>query len=274
MNEFRKKQKLLKKVMNVVCIITAIMVFVYIGIRPMLNGIPNLIIGYVCDILVVVALVVLFVYYSKYGKSDKFLESIEDELEDTGYYFTSRTENNVADYTKAVKEDLIKHGFKMEADVDVDGLIFDYRAVKGYDCIYVVSVDELDKNDVIAYQDAALYDYTSVVIKRKGNVVVMFICDKADDGSISLSKMISPYGRKEQIKFANAIVEISSSRCYFLGNKPTKLQQLIANYAMNCETPIKEQYIGKEKLQFQFDLEEHMKDFNIKDFKNGDFYAH
>lgn len=274
MNEFRKKQKLLKKVMNVVCIITAIMVFVYIGFRPMLNGIPNLIIGYVCDILVIVALVVLFVYYSKYGKSDKFLESIEDELEDTGYYFTSRTENNVADYTKAVKEDLIKHGFKMEADVDVDGLIFDYRAVKGYDCIYVVSVDELDKNDVIAYQDAALYDYTSVVIKRKGNVVVMFICDKADDGSISLSKMISPYGRKEQIKFANAIVEISSSRCYFLGNKPTKLQQLIVNYAMNCETPIKEQYIGKEKLQFQFDLEEHMKDFNIKDFKNGDFYAH
>lgn len=274
MRELRKKQKKLKKIMDALCIVTLLFVLAYIGVKPMLQGITSLLVNYVCDILVIVTLVVLFVYYSNYGKSDRFLEDIENELEDTGYYFTSREEKNILDYTKAVVDDLVQNGFKLEKNVEVDELVFDYRAIKGNDCFYILCEENLDKNDVIAYQDAALYDYTSVVIKRKGNVVVLFICSNADDGSISLSKMISPYGRKEQIKFANAILELETSRCYFLGNKPTKSQKLIANFVMNCETPIKEQYIGREKLQFQADLEKHMKSFNIKDFKNGSFYAH
>jgi hypothetical protein len=49
---------------------------------------------------------------------------------------------------------------------------------------------------------------------------------------------------------------------------------MIANYVMNCEVPIKDKFKADEQLNFQFELEEHMKDFNIKDFKNGTFYAH
>ena len=49
---------------------------------------------------------------------------------------------------------------------------------------------------------------------------------------------------------------------------------MIANYAMNCNIPIDEKYIGTEKLPFQSELAEHMKDFNLKDFKDGTFYAH
>ena len=140
--------------------------------------------------------------------------------------------------------------------------------------IYILKEDEVDKNDLIAYQESAIYDLTSINLKRKADVVMLYICDHADDGAVSLSKMITPLGRKEQIKIANAVVEVSSSRCYFLGNKATKCQQLIANYVMNVEVPIKDEFKGKEQLPFQAELEEHMKEFNIKDFKAGTFYAH
>ncbi|MDE6155531.1 MAG: hypothetical protein K2F67_03740, partial [Eubacterium sp.] len=77
-----------------------------------------------------------------------------------------------------------------------------------------------------------------------------------------------------KINIALAICELSSRRVYFLGTEKTKCQQLISNYVMNCDLPIKEQYIGKERLPFQNELEEKMKSFNIKDFKNGNFTAH
>jgi hypothetical protein len=43
---------------------------------------------------------------------------------------------------------------------------------------------------------------------------------------------------------------------------------------MNCEVPIDDKYKGESRLPFQDDLEEHMKSFNLKDFKDGTFYAH
>jgi hypothetical protein len=46
---------------------------------------------------------------------------------------------------------------------------------------------------------------------------------------------------------------------------------MIANYVMNCEVPIKDEFKGNEKLKFQFELEEKMKHFDIHDFKNGTF---
>ncbi|MDE6019383.1 MAG: hypothetical protein K2H01_00075, partial [Ruminococcus sp.] len=64
----------------------------------------------------------------------------------------------------------------------------------------------------------------------------------------------------------------STGNVYFLGNVQTKCQQMIANFVMNCDLPIKEQYIHKDKLQFQYDLAEKMKDFNLKDFKNDNFF--
>lgn len=274
MREFRKKQKRLKYIMNTVCSLTAIVLFVYIGIEPMLNSTVSNVINFSSYILILISVVVLYLYFTKYGKSDKFLEAVENELSDVGYYLTSREEKTVESYEKIVIEDLKNNGFSIESNVEVDELTFSYRAIKGKDVFYIVSMDEVDKNDIIAYQQSSIYDITSVTIKRKANAVMLYICNNADDGAISLSKMITPLGKKEQIKFANAIIELSTGRCYFLGNKPTKNQQLIANYVMNCEIPIKDKYKATEKLSFQYDLEEHMKDFNIKDFKNGNFYAH
>lgn len=278
MREFRKKQKLFKRIMNIVLTASALFLFAYIGVYPMIKdalGQTGLtIISYVADVMVIACLVILFIYYNKYSKCDKFLEAIENELDDTGYYFTSRKENSVADYKKVVIEDLRKNGFSVDEMVEVDGLEFDAIAYNKKELIYIITNDIVDKNDLVAYVQSAIYDVTSIKIKRKANVVMLYICNNAEDGAISLSKMITPLGKKEQIKIANAVVEISSGRCYFLGNNPTKCQQLIANYAMNCNVPIKDEYIGKERLTFQDELEEHMKEFNLKDFKNGNFYAH
>lgn len=278
MREFRKKQKRLKKIMNTVVIITAVYLFLYIGAEPImaksLGATVTMVIAYISDFLVVACMAVLFLYFSKYGKSDKFLESVEDELADTGYYFTARQEKDIDSYYSVVVENLRLNNFSVDEKVVVDDFEFTARATKGKSIIYILKEDEVDKNDLIAYQESAIYDVTSINVKRKADVVMLYICNTADDGAVSLSKMITPLGRKEQIKIANAVVEVSTSRCYFLGNKATKCQQLIANYAMNVALPIDDKYKGKEKLKFQDELEEHMKDFNIKDFKDGTFYAH
>jgi hypothetical protein len=278
MREFRKKQKRLKKIMNVLVIFSVAFLVIYIGVEPtiseMLGTQAIVIINYVCYAFIIASLIVLFVYYSKYGKCDKFLESIEYELSDNGYYFTSRKEKDIESYLNVVKSDLRNNGYNVDEKVKIDDFEFDVKGSKRNEFFYIVSDEAIDKNDIIAHLDSAIYDITSIAIRRKGNGVILFVCDKADEGAISLSKMITPLGKKEQIKIAIAIVELSTSRCYFLGNRPTKCQQMIANFAMNCDVPIKPDYIGNERLPFQDELEEHMKDFNIKDFNNGTFYAH
>lgn len=276
MRTFRKKQKIIKKIMQILIIFTALFLFVYIGVEPIIanHNTVALVLSYLTNGLVVACLIFLFLYYSKYGKSDKFLENIEYELSDIGYYYTARSEKSVNDYMRAVVDDLKLHGFSINQNEVINELEFDTICRKRGDLIYIHIAEQLDKNDIIAYLDSAMYDVTSVNVRRKANGVALFICDKADDAAVSISKMITPLGKKEQIKFANAIVELSTGRVYFLGNKVSRCQQLIANFVMNCELPIKEQFMGTQRLDFQDELEEHMKSFNIKDFNNGKFYAH
>ena len=278
MRELRKKQKKLKKLLNVICTITGIFIFVYIGVQPKLvdyiGQTMTVIVGYIADILVLASICILFVYFSKYSKSDSFLENIEYELSDCGYYFTSRTENTVEAYTDVVLDDLKNNGFAIQSNVEVDGFEFSKKASKRNELFYFVCDDSVDKNDIIAYQQSAIYDITAINVKRKANAVMLYICNKADDSAVELSKTITPLGNKEQIKITNCIVEVSTGKCYFLGNKLTKCQQMIVNYVMNCELPLKDKYKSNEKLQFQYELEERMKSFNLKDFKNGNFYSH
>lgn len=277
MREFRKKQKRLYNLMKAIIIVGAAAIFVYIGAKPYVEDVSNtaaMICNYVCDALVIIIMVVLFTYFSKYGKSDSFLTSIENELSDTGYYLTSRTEKETVSYTNAMLEDFKSCGYMLNSNVEINEFEFDFKAEKKKEFFYCISLDDVDRNDVLAYLDCVIYDITVKNLKRKGNAVLCFITDKAEDDAIALSKMITPLGKKEQIKIAVAICEVSSGRVYFLGNVKTKCQQLIANFVMNCDVPIKEQYIGKERLPFQDELEEKMKSFNIKDFKAGTFNAH
>ena len=277
MREFRKKQKILKTIMNILVIFTAIFFLVFIGIEPSVAKYSNtmfLVLSYFGDALIVVCLIILFFYYSRYGKSDKFLENIEYELSDCGYYLTSRIENNKTDYSNAVVNDLKEHGYSVNTNIEVNEFEFDYICSKSKELFYIVNIDEVDNNDILAYLDSVIYDVTAVNVKRKANAVLLFVCNNSDDSAIKLSKMITPLGKKETIKIAIAIAEIDTKRVYFLGNKVSKTQQMIANYVMNCDLPIKDEYKSNDKLPFQAELEEHMKSFNIKDYKDGTFFAH
>ena len=213
-------------------------------------------------------------YYSKYSKSDFFLQSIEDEINDVSYYFTSREEIESDMYIKAVAEDLIDHSFSLKKNVKSSDFEFSFKANKGKDYIYCAEISDLDRNDIIAYSDCVLNDLTTMNLKQKGNIVVFFITDKADESAIALSKMTTAYGRKQQIKINNAIVELSTKRCYFLGNRETKNQANIANYIMNCDLPIKDKYKAKERLAFQDELAEKMKSFDLKKYLDGQFIVH
>lgn len=277
MNEVRRKQKRLYKTMRTLVIFGALFLIVYIGISPTvaeLNHTLSVVLYYICNILVVAVLVVLFVYYSKYGKVESFLNNAENEITDAGYYFTSRQEKSIDDYCSVMYDDLQKCGFYMDKNLEINDFDFFARAMKRKEFFYIADILNVDRNDVLAYLDTVIFDITANNIKRSGDGVLCFVTDKADDSAVSLSKMITPLGKKEKLKIAIAIAETSTGRVYFLGNAKTKCQQLIANFVMNCDVPIKEEYIAKEKLPFQSEIEEKMKKFNLKDYRNGDFYIH
>ena len=275
MEEIRKKQKALKRIMRIFVIVTAVFLFAYIGIGPAVtSSTAATVLNYTCDILVIVSLVLVLVYYSRYSKLELFLNDVEAEIEDCGYYLSARSERDINSYFSAVENDLKSAGFSFEKDLELSELNFDARALKTKEFIYLVCIDDLDKNDVIAYLDSAVYDVTVGNLRRKGNCVVAFICSSVDEDALSLSKAVTAMGRKNQLKFTVAIVEVPHGRVYFSGLNPTKCQQMTANYIMKSEVPISDELKGGEKLKFQYELEERMKSFNINDFKNGTFSVH
>lgn len=277
MREFRIKQKKLYKIMKAFVIVGAVFIFLYIGAQPYVAKASNtaaIICNYACDLLIIANLCLIFSYYSKYGKSDSFLETIEYELDDYGYYLTARQESSNADFIKAMQTDCIKSGFAVDSNIEADGFDFAFTAFKKNEFIYTADIDSLSRSDIVAYIDAVINDLTVQRLKRKGNCVICFVTDKAQEDAIAISKMITPLGKKEQLKIALAIAEPSTQKCYFLGNKPTKYQQMIANYVLRCDIPIDEKYKGERRLDFQDRLEKHMESFDIKKFKSGTFYAH
>lgn len=277
MRKFRKKQKNNFKIMKTLIIFSVIFILIYIGAQPYIasfNNIVDIVIKYFCDALIIANLVVIFSYYNKYGKCDAFLESIENELSDAGYYITSRNENDIDSYVDVIFNDLKENGYSVDKNYDSRDFTFSVRGIKRKEFFYVAKIEDVDKNDILAYLDDVINDITVKNIKRKGDAVVCFITDNAQDDAIALSKMITPIGKKAQLKIALSIVEPETKKVFFLGNVQTKCSRMIANFVMNCDLPIKEKYIHSDKLPFQYELEEKMKSFNIKDFKNGNFYAH
>lgn len=277
MREFRKKQKRLYRIMKPLIIISAFFIFAYIGAEPFVaswSNVAAMVCSYICDFLVVANMIVIFSYYSKYGKSDSFLTTIEYELSDYGFYYTSREETSEESFVDALKKDFMSDGYKVDTKVESNDFDFDVTAMKKKEFFYVANIKSLTRNDILAYLDATINDITIQNLKKSGNAVLCFVTDNAEDDAISLSKMITPLGKKEKLKVAICIVEPSTKKCYFLGNMQTKCQQMIANYVLRCDIPIDDKYKGDKRLPFQDELEERMKDFDIKEFKNGTFYAH
>ncbi|MBO5494907.1 MAG: hypothetical protein J5964_04205 [Eubacterium sp.] len=277
MREFRKKQKRLYNIMRAVVIASAVYIFVYIGVQPYIaefNNILDTVLRYLADGAVIAVLATVFVYYSKYSKTDSFLNYIEHELDDNGYYFTSREEKTCDSYCAAVLEDMKSCGYAIDGKCEIDEFDFEFVAHKGNSFLYCVNVSSLDKNDIIAYTDVVLNDLTAHKLKRKADAVLCFITDSAQKSALALSKNITTLGKKEQIKIANAIVNTELGTVYFLGNMNTKCRSIIAEHILNCELPLKDKYISSEKTDVQRELEEHMKSFTPEGFNNGTFFAH
>lgn len=277
MNEIRKKQRKLYKIMKAVAIAGAVYLFVYIGVQPFVaeaSKLASVICGYISDGVVIAVLVLVFMYYSKYGKADSFLKSAENEINDNGYYITAREEKDTDSFLKAVSADLSSCGYAVNKKVQLEDFEVDIKAVKSKEFFYAVNIDNVDSNDIVAYIDCVINDIVVKDLKRKGNAVILFVTDKADESAVALSKMITPIGKKEQLKLAVAIAEPESRNIYFLGNVQTKCQQLIANFVMNCDIPIKDEFIHKDKLPFQYALAEKMESFTLEDYKAGKFFLH
>ena len=201
-------------------------------------------------------------------------KDIENELEDAGYYINSRDKESIEQRCVTISNDLEKNGYKMNKLVEVKDFSFDVRAIKGNNYFYIVNIEKVDKNDILAYLDEMIYDLTSNLFRRKGNGVLCFITDTACDDAIEISKMITPLGRKGQMKIALAIDETDTGNVYFQGREENKNKTQIANFVMNCEMPVKDKFIHKEKLPYQKELEKKAEKFTLKDFNNGNFYIH
>lgn len=277
MREVRKKQKNFYKFLKSLVIFSVVFIFVYIGAQPYVKSFNETLavaVNYACDILVIINLVVIFLYYSKYGKVESFLKDIENELEDAGYYINSRDKDSIEQRCVTISNDLEKNGYKMNKLVEVKDFSFDTRAIKGNNYFYIVNIEKVDKNDILAYLDEMIYDLTSNLFRRKGNGVLCFITDTACDDAIEISKMITPLGRKGQMKIALAIDETDTGNVYFQGREENKNKTQIANFVMNCEMPVKDKFIHKEKSPYQKELEKKAEKFTLKDFNNGNFYIH
>lgn len=277
MKEIRKKQKKMFTAMKIIVAVTLIYIVVYIGVQPYiaaLGGTAAVLFSYLSDGLILASLVIALVYYSKYGKTNAFLNRIEHEIKDCGYYKTDGLPSDPEKYMESLFEKLKSNGYAVDSNVEYDGLEFSYTAFKRKEFFYVCGVDDLSKDDVLAYLDCAVNDLTVRRLKRAGNCLLVFVTDKAQDGAVALSKMVCTFGKKEQLKIALAIVEPENEKCYFLGNMQTKTQQMAAQYLMNCSVPIPEKLKHNEILPFQKELEKHMEDFTVKLYLDGSFYAH
>lgn len=277
MREVRKKQRKFYQIMKWLIILSVCFIFVYIGVQPYIkefNSTLSLAVNYFCDILVIVNLIVIFVYYSKYGKIEMFLKDIENEIDDAGYYISAREMGDINKISGEILNSFRQSNYKISQNIEIKDFSFDIRAIKGKNYIYVANVESLDKNDVLAYLDEMIYDVTSNLYRRKGNAILCFVTDKANDDAISVSKMITPLGRKGQMRVALSMYECDSNNVYFQGNEENKAKTIIANYIMNCELPLKDEFIHNDKLPFQYELEEKVKNFTLKDYNSGSFYIH
>lgn len=277
MREFRKKQKRLFKIMKGMIGFTVAYILIFIGVTPTVQSYSNqlfIILNYGGQVLALLALCIIFLYYSRYGKSNSFLERTEKEIDDFAYYYTAVTANNEQEFLRHITDELKKNGFNITQNTEISEFDFDICAEKKNEFFYAANISKVSRNDVLAYLDTVITDITVHKIKRKGNAVMCFVTDKAEDDAVAVSKMITPLGKKEQLKIALCIVEPETKKCYFLGNMETKCQQMILKYVMNSSSPISDNLKGECHMAFQDELEERMKAFNIKDFKDGTFYSH
>jgi hypothetical protein len=266
--ELIKKKKRLHALMKFFVIFGVLFIVFYIGAKPTIDdwsSSASVVCSYFCDGLIIANLILVFAYYTKYGKCDVVLNNIADEIVDCGYYLINSESNDAEKYLEAVIDKLNGSMYSVKREFELDELDFSFYADKRTEFIYCTSVEQLDRNDIIAYLDTAVNDITYHTLKRKGNGILLFVTDEAKEDAVSLSKLIVSLGRKSQIRIAIAIAEPQNGKIYYLGNQQSKCQQMIANYAQFAELPIANNLKSKGKLDFQSKLEEKLKTATVSE---------
>lgn len=212
MKEIRKKQKKLFKIMKIAVALALVYFVVYVGVAPYIesaSAVAAIVCNYINDALVIACLAVVLVYYSKYGKSNAFLTRIEYEIKDCGFYYTQNTPKDRVEFINELVGSFKSNGFAVNSNVEYEELEFDYTAMKRKEFFYVVDVDSLSRDDVLAYLDVVVNDLTVRNLKRSGNCIICFVTDKAEDGAVALSKMPIPDSlmHKERLPFQSELEE-------------------------------------------------------------------
>lgn len=272
MNKSTRMIQLLKLFRNVLIGIAIAMLISYISfgaaIEKRLNS-PMLFQVLLFVVMVVTVLFVLF-YEWRYGDADRYLKDAHCQVSDAGYYLTARKQESPAGYVNAVKEDLAESGYRVSEQIRCGDVTFSYYCQKAYEYFYAATFDDVSGRVVEEYMNAALCDLTDTHFKRKGEGVVLFVGYHLDGSAIDISKDFErrQFGRRKTMTVYPVLVELSSRRVYFLGNKVCRAQKMAVNYVLNCELPLKPEYIGQEKLACQNALSKSLASFDIKRFRN------
>ncbi len=274
MKKFSRKLQLLKLLRNGLLCVAAMMIVAYITFEASINNKLQNPMTYQIVLFVVLLITIGYVlfYEWRYGDAERYLKDAQCQISDAGYYFTARKQESPGGYVNAVKDDLIASGYRINEKVICGDLDFEFIGTKPFEFFYAATFDKADRKDIAAYTLAAGNDLANERMKRKGECVVLFVCRHADKGAIALSKQFTrlQFSRSKTITVYPMIVDLSTRQVYFLGNKICRAQKMAVNYVLNCDLPLKPEYIGKEKLPFQQELADKLASFDFKAFKNAD----
>lgn len=273
MKKFSVKIQLLKLLRNVLLFLSAAMIVAYITFEATINNHLNNPLTFQIILFAVLAVTLAYVlfYEWRYGDAERYLKDAQCQISDAGYYLTARKQESPGGYVNAVKDDLAASGYRISEKVMCGDLEFDFVGTKPFEFFYAATFDTADHKDIAAYTLAAANDLANERMKRKGECVVLFVCRNADKGAIAVSKQFTrlQFSRSKTITVYPLIVDLSTRQVYFLGNKICRAQKMAVNYVLNCQIPLKPEYIGKEKLPFQQELADKLASFDFKAFKNA-----
>lgn len=274
MKQFNRKLRLLKLLRNALFFIAAAMIVLYASFETSINAWLNNPLSYQIVLFFVLLITVGYAlfYEWRYGDAERYLNDAQCQINDAGYYLTARKQESPGGYVNAVKDDLAASGYRISEEVSCGELAFAFTGTKPFEFFYAVTLDTADGKDIAAYTLAAANDLSQERMKRKGEGVVLFVCRETANSAIAVSKQFTrlQFSRSKTITVYPVIVDLSTRQVYFLGNKICRAQKMAVNYVLNCEIPLKPEYICTEKLPFQQELAEKMEAFDFKAFKNAD----
>ena len=273
MKKFSHQLQLLKLVRNAFIGIDAVMIVAYIAFEATINNrLQNPIVYQIILFVSLLITVVYLLFYEwRYGDAERYLKDAQCQISDAGYYYTARKQESPGGYANAVREDMASSGYRISDKVQCGDLSFEYTGTKPFEFFYAATFDTVGRKDIAAYMLAAADDLSRERLKQKGECVVLFVCNTAEKGAIAVSKQFTrlQFSRRKAITVYPIIVELSTRQVYFLGNKICRAQKMAVNYVLNCDLPLKPEYIGKEKLPFQNELAEKLASFDFKAFKDA-----